>query len=298
MWFLSKTKERLEVSKRGKGAVAPAPTVSQPPEFLSPFNDAQYDEEFYDGRPEKIVLLASTPRVGSGLLWEGLHSVGAVPKSTELFEEVHMRDFFKRWGELSKEDYVARLFNYRTNIAGIFGVKAHHQQYIRFQELLPIKDCQVILLEREDKIDQAISHLIAAVTQKWGPAGKAVCQPDENIYDYHRLRGYLQNVIDGTKFWCALLADNGIEPKYVVYSNLACQYSDTIAALAEWITGAEIKAADVGPPRREVQRNDLNRKLKERFVKDLWSFGVDAIQFHKLFWPEYKSVGQAAIQQS
>lgn len=260
---------------------------SSPPRLLVPQNDVEYDEEFYEGRPKKLVLLASTPRVGSGVLWDGLIAAGVLPTSTELFEGVHMKDFFKRWGELTKADYLKKLFQYRTNKKGIFGVKAHHQQFIGFRDIFPLENCQAILIERKDKIDQAVSHLLGFHTQQWSSQGAKICEPSMQMYDYYRLRGYLQNVIDGTKFWCNFFTDNGIKPKYVTYKDLSANYAETIASVASWVAGAEIKAADIKPPEKQVLRNELSQKLKERFIKDLRKFGTDEGEFYRLYWPDH-----------
>jgi hypothetical protein len=79
-----------------------------------------HDEPRYHGRPLKAILIASAPRSGSSLLVQGLVLSKAVPTTGELFNLVHMADFYHRWGQMNDAEYVTKLFGHRTNMQSIF----------------------------------------------------------------------------------------------------------------------------------------------------------------------------------
>jgi LPS sulfotransferase NodH len=249
------------------------------------YNSELYDEDFYEGQPEKIILVACTPRSGSTLLWDGLCLFGAVPRSSELFGGGNMLEFFKRWGHLSQQEYLKRLFQFRTNKKGVFGVKAYHKQYRWFSDLLSIRDVQPIMIERKNKIAQAVSYAIGEYTNQWSSLEQVDREANESVYHYHLFRGYLQDIIDGTKFWCDCFKKNEINPKYIVYEDFIKNYEVTISSLVTWITETEVKPKQISPPRLQVQRNELNKRLQDRFILDLRAYGYDETEFETLLWP-------------
>jgi LPS sulfotransferase NodH len=245
-----------------------------------------HDEDFYDGRPRKIVLIASAPRVGSTLLLEGLVAAGALPYSAEMFNPAHIQDFYLRWGRLSDAEYLERLFQYRTNKQGLFGVKAHYDHYERFMGLAPPESCDIILIERRDKIAQAVSYYFGIQTQQWASFQWPARKKEEVPYDYEALFSGLQQISGFALDWRELLTGRGLEPKYVIYEDFSRDYQATVADLSSWITGREVKAEDIVPPRMRILRDEVSLRFKEKFIQDMRDRGIDETRYQALYWPD------------
>lgn len=250
-----------------------------------------FDEPFYTGNPKQIILIASNPRVGSTLLMQGLFSTGLCPPSGEFFDSLHVESFYQRLGYMiSDEEYLNLLYNYRTKSNGIFVVKAHYRSYYRFRDVLPLQsiDC-IILIEREDKISQAISFFFGKNTGQWSSYAMARKSKKDIPYNYDEILNNLIYLSDMQKNWCDMLAYKDLNLYYITYENLNNSYQQCIADIAHWLSGRQFNPEDIALPKMKIQRDELNKQFKERFIKDLKAHSIDETKYQRLYWPEYQA---------
>ncbi|MDL2284113.1 hypothetical protein LJC19_03080 [Oxalobacter sp. OttesenSCG-928-P03] len=237
--------------------------------FFSEMNSAEYDEEIYTGLPKKIIFIASTPRVGSTLLSHGLMDIGLSPTTTEFFNVVHRRDFKARWGNLSKEEYLTQLFRHRTNSSGIFCVKAHYSQFKGFKDIVPINNCHFILIERENKILQAISLFRGYKTGAWASVSKDMDTLSEDGYEFNRILSCLTDILNQNVEWINFFNQNNVTPIHVIYEDFEKNYRETLIKIAEEITQTTVQINEIPPPELEKQRDELTDIFYEKFIGDL-----------------------------
>lgn len=180
-------------------------------------NSPEYDEAPYVGLPKKLVVLASTPRVGSTVLSRGLSDLGLLPACEEYFQDMNMTDYLARWGDLTKTEYLQMLYAHRTSAAGVFGVKAHFNQIEPFLGDMPAPgNCAFIFMERKNKIMQAVSFYIAYKSGKWHLPAKSGQQTIECEYDFLRIYAFLVDIIDQNNAWIDFFKKHSIQPKPIV----------------------------------------------------------------------------------
>lgn len=249
-------------------------------------NGSEYDEPLYEGIPRTYIVLASTPRVGSTLLSKGLRNAGLTPAFGEFFNRVHRADFVKRWGLLSKENYLRQLYRHRTTPDGVFAVKAHFSQFESFMEFMPeAAEPKYIFIERENKILQAVSFFISTLSGQWTAGQTAKRQVTEQDYDFEAIRSHLVDILSQSIAWVDFFTANGVSPKHVVYERLSAGYEDTVRGVCSFISGQNSDALYVRPPALKKQSTPLNDCLYEKFVKDLetknkWALAYRSFLFH------------------
>ena len=249
--------------------------------FYSVFNTEQYDEEEYSGIPEKTVIIASTPRVGSSLLLRGLISTKVIPAATEFFNDVHRTDFSIRWGELSDTDYIHHLYRCRTNKHGIFAVKSHYSQFLRYMDIILRNNCFFIYIERQNKILQAISFFIASLSGSWSSERSPDYAPTEKDYDFYSCYNFLRDIISQNESWCDFFRNIGVSPIYVVYEEFTASYEQTIANIIGSLSGTDIRGEDISAPLLKKQRNELTGIFYERFINDMVEKNINYVQWQK-----------------
>lgn len=240
------------------------------PAFFSKENGPEHDEPLYMGEPRQHIVIASTPRVGSTLLAKGLTGAGAAPVFGEFFNRVHRSDFVKRWGLLSKEEYVRQLYRHRTTPDGIFAVKAHFSQFEAFMDLMPeASRCRYVFIERENKILQAVSFFLGTLSGRWASGQQAKRRITEDDYDFATIYAHLADILGQNIAWVNFFNSNGIAPMHVVYERLAAQHETTVREVCAFVRDQNGYAGAIKPPALKRQRTPLNDVLYWKFVEEL-----------------------------
>ena len=100
------------------------------------------EKDFEEQHEVKIsYVICSTPRSGSTLLCRGLWDTGRAGAPHEYFHEnKHMPQIISRWKPRSFNDYLSNLLRFRTSSNGVFGFKAHFDQFKYLSENTTLDD--------------------------------------------------------------------------------------------------------------------------------------------------------------
>jgi ABC-type polysaccharide/polyol phosphate transport system ATPase subunit/LPS sulfotransferase NodH/SAM-dependent methyltransferase len=231
-------------------------------------NSAEFDEPLYDGRPERVFIIASTPRVGSSLLTRGLMSIGAIAASTEYFNVVHRADFEARWGALSDQDYLENLMRHRTRADGLFSVKAHYNHFALYESYLESYNLHFISIQRNDTVRQAVSWFKGELTTAWSSERTALKKLNESDYNFCAILGKLDEIQRLNDQWEAYFLNNGYTPTRIYYEDIDRDYSGTICDIANNVFCMSICRESIPMPTLKKQRDALTEYYVSRFYAD------------------------------
>ena len=227
--------------------------------------------EFDDpGEPRVSYLICSVPRSGSSLLCDLLSVTGVAGAPTELFHPDFMRILKQRWNVETTEDYVAQLLARKTGPNGVFGVKAHWDQYNTvFEATDPrraLPNLQVIFITRRDRLRQAVSLVRALQTLRWQSTHRE--RPDRPAeYDPEDIARKLGRIKRVEAAWTDLFDRHGIEPHRVVYEDFVADQSRTMRDVLDFIGVAAPAKLEVEPT-IERQADALSEQWVERYIAE------------------------------
>lgn len=146
----------------------------------------------------------------------------------------------------SLSDYISKLFMRRTSENGVFGFKAHLNQYIFLHDLSQhfhyFQSLKYIYIYRDDIVAQAVSRLIARQTQEWtsqhGKLGEAV-------YDSSAIRNCIDELKRFKSNWQQSFRNLGIEPFLVRYETFVEAPDKTVADICAFLN---VDPADPASP--------------------------------------------------
>jgi LPS sulfotransferase NodH len=258
---------------------------------------AQADYPPWEGPPRRTLVVASHPRSGSTLLGEAIHAAGGVGLPLEYFHRGFRPRFEARWGAVSLDAYIQAVHRFRTDPAGVFGVKlfwrdledlAHErgpasrsdvprplpgdltpsdyrELFARVEDAIPHPT--FIHLRRRDRVRQAVSSLTAQRTGHWrevpGAPRRLPIEPPS--YDFEQLAGQIADADRCQRHWTAFFSALGAEPYELSYERLVGDYQATVGALLMSI-GATDRTAR--PPRLRRQSDEASEAMALRFLRD------------------------------
>lgn len=258
---------------------------------------AQADYPPWDGPPRRTLVVASHPRSGSTLLGEAIHAAGGVGLPLEYFHRGFRPRFEARWGTASTDAYIQAVHRFRTDPAGVFGVKlfwrdieelAHErgpapqsevprplpddltpsdyrELFARIEDAIP--NPTFIYLRRRDRVRQAVSSLTAQRTGHWREVPGAPRRPalEPPTYDFERLAGQIADADRCHRHWTGFFSALGVEPYEISYERLVADYQVTVGALL-----TEIGATDKTerPPRLHRQSDAASEAMALRYLRD------------------------------
>jgi LPS sulfotransferase NodH len=217
----------------------------------------------------RMVIVGSTPRSGSTLLCRALWLSGAVGAPCEYFGyEYSMVQMMVRLRVGSMRDYVERLLALRTGPNGVFGCKMHWDsfQFTVQAGLLPTLPPQsFVLVEREDRVAQAVSFARAAQTNQWAAGQPAMGQPR---YDGTLIGALLKRTEHQIKAWRDTLRQNRRDYLAVTYEQLVRDPGGTVDGVLQRLGLARDPAFRMDLPPLLPQRDALSRDWAERFRRE------------------------------
>jgi len=222
--------------------------------------DPSFDQPPVD-EPRLIYLIASQARTGSNLLCALLSRSGVAGVPTEYLHRQLSRAAVEERGFGDVDAYLRDVMRRRTTPNGVFGLKAHYEQFADFLRVtrarLP-QPLRVVRLIRRDVVAQAISYYIALRTGRWSGTDRGKGHAAELAYDFDAISRSVGIVLKERNDWTLLFRRRGVEPRALAYETLT---EDPVAAcrhVLDWLgipaAGAPIDARDA-PQRQGTQRN-------------------------------------------
>ncbi len=233
----------------------------------------EFDLPPYEGRPRITYMICSTGRSGSTLLCSLLTNTGVMGVPHEYFNiSRHGHSMIKRLtnrdaDQISIGEYFDTIVSHRTSPNGVFGIKAHSNQWLPHYKSGFItayfgKDIKHVLIRRKDVLGQAISLVIASQTGKWTSHEK---QTKEPVYDRPELEKAVGVTNHYNEIWDLFFEQTKIKPCVVYYEDLLDRPQEEIQRVLDFVgvdAKADAKLEDAGLKREATA---LNEEWRQRF---------------------------------
>ncbi len=243
-------------------------------------------------------IICTSPRSGSTLLCKLLTATGVCGNPGSYFYDQSIAgwlDYFgiEQDGRRPEHDTLKLVFQAAiakgTLETGLFGLRQQRQSFDFFMEKLAVlhpglatdKDrleaafgrTLFIHLTRPDKVDQAISWVMAEQTGLWhrAPEGhelERLAPPADPVYDAGRIRAAHNRVTRFDQDWARWFDEQNIQPLQVIYADLA---ADPPAVLKRILVslGLDTKAANGVVPAVAKLSDATNLDWADRFRNEL-----------------------------
>lgn len=241
--------------------------------YRNPAYEAVYDLPVREGPPGMVFFVATTPRSGSTLLAFLCRQSGALGFPLEYFTEINARLIKHR---LSLEDcgfpaYAEALTRIRTSSNGVFSFKLHNEELSAFLtqggcDLTFMSRAKAILLEREDKLSQAISLVIASQTNQWiDLPGYHMSGKPQPRYDRKAIGDAMTGLTRQHEAWRAFLANAGIPTLELSYESIVGNCPASFQRICDFVT---IPSVIPSLQSVELRRQDseANHDWRRRFL--------------------------------
>jgi LPS sulfotransferase NodH len=171
-------------------------------------------------------------------------------------------------------EYQEELLRLRTSPNGVFGFKAHFDQWEFFRiagEFGRPVNLRFILIERRDIVAQAVSFSRALQTDRWG---SNMVERKAKAYDFDHILDAMRELHRQLEGWRGWFPEQRITPLRVTYESLVTNPTDVIAG----ILSAFDKTADPGQgksaPSTAPIADQTSREWIERFTKEGLERGI------------------------
>ena len=240
------------------------------------FGSAAYIDSQADSIGVPLVILAFFNRSGSNLLAAALRDSGAYRGFREQLNHGNVIKAAEDCGLENFEAYI-RHISAPARAAGVpFGVKASPEQIgmlHHFGVLRLFARVDVLHIERDDVLGQAISYCIADDTKRWSSLHKAPPEA-EPAYDGERIRAVMREAaLAGlrVRLVCETLGLNRIP---VSYEELAADSQATVRRLST-VLNVSLEGHTLQPPALRKQAGATNTLFRERFLSELYGSTED-----------------------
>jgi LPS sulfotransferase NodH len=208
-----------------------------------------------------VIYLCFTNRCGSNYLAQLLASTGACNEAGEFFNAETVLHHAARLGLRSLPAYMAAL---PTLVPPhpILAAKASADQLVMLADAgLLGPTTRYILLERRDRLAQAVSRVIAVQTLRWTTAHTAIRAAEDLHYDAAAIGAELDIIARGNAALYAFFAANSIAPAHLTYEDLL---RDPVATVGErlGLPGLRARPGEVSLGR---QAGAINRDWVARY---------------------------------
>jgi LPS sulfotransferase NodH len=240
----------------------------------SNISGADFDLPAHFG-PTRTVLLAATPRTGSSLLGHALAATGRCGVPFEYFNPVHMKAILDRTGLRTVDVYVRWLKRHRTTPNGVFGLKAHYDQWAPAIDGGAVDwrrsfgPMQVVWLTRADRVRQATSYARAAQSRAWHADLEDQQAPE---YHFGLIFKHLRASMNSQRQWLIWLKNAGIQSIPVEYLELRDNYSATVGRVLRAL-GLD-DGTPVPPPMLQRMERPEPREWAVRFREEAVGKGL------------------------
>jgi trehalose 2-sulfotransferase len=219
-------------------------------------------------RDIKYVFLCFTNRCGSNFLANALSSSGHMNQAGEFLNGDAIVDNCLQERLTSVSEY----FNLLTNTEGKNGFLVSKLSYTHLEILAKagVLDSIIdlswfVMIERVDKLAQAISYDLAFQTGRWTHNMASLKSATELDFSYGRIVGIIDAILDQNRSFGRFFALNGIVPSAVLYERFAEEPADHVRLLGRYLgpEGLCYMPENIGLRR---QADCMNREWRDRFV--------------------------------
>ncbi len=220
------------------------------------------------GRP--WLFLCFTNRCGSNFVAQLLASTGACNDAGEFFNAETVLEHASARGLPTLHAYVETLPKL-VKRARVLAAKASIDQLLMLtdagilDQLMP--DAAFLLIERQDRVAQAISRVIAAQTGRWTSAHRGTEECGEPAYDRSAIAAEIDKIVLANAAFCSFFAANGIVPIHRSYEDILRSPQPMMDDIAQRLKLGVLRA---NPARVRLKRQatDINAVWKARFTAD------------------------------
>ncbi len=217
---------------------------------------------------QHFLFICFANRSGSNYLAHLLAASGACNEAGEFFNATTVLEHSKRLGLPSLAAYVQAL-------PGILGNPALLAAKASFTQLVMLADCGIlpailprsrfILIERHDRLGQAISRVIASQNDRWTSAQAPRIADHDLVYDRAEITAELARADIGTFGLYRFFAANGLVPVHVEYGDVVADPAAVLAdiGVALGLGVLPYRPAGVGIAR---QAGAVNQAWRARFL--------------------------------
>lgn len=232
------------------------------------FNHSKVGFAFPDGaETTKSYFICSTPRCGSSLICEALLVSKLAGAPTEYFDANVQANFYKHWDIGSQEEYLAKLLKTKTGPNGVFGSKAHFNQYDRCfgVDQVPSRfpNLRYVWIKRNNTLEQAVSYALAIQTEKW--SSSQLGNGAVPVYKFDQIDSLVKRIESEQAKWASFFELHSIEPLLIVYEEFA---DNLIEGVTKCLNYLDVKMPINYPIDQctlQKQANQLSLQWVERF---------------------------------
>lgn len=232
----------------------------------------------------KSYVVASSYRCGSTFLCTELWRTGLLGAPWEYFNTrkastaISIQEAtMKRLQASTPQEYLTKLIACRTSKNGVFGVKAHFQDFEGAQKKNPglldtLAPVTYIFIDRRDKLAQAVSTARAMQTNSWISLAKpdmAKLRYDRDLISQCLGRNELQRLS-----WQQWFDLHDINPFVVFYEELMAHPAGVVRSIVEYLDVQDDEPNVIRLPSIEKQGDDTNTEWVARFEQELRSGAV------------------------
>ncbi len=225
------------------------------------------------GMPNVSYFICFINRSGSNFLSECLWRCGycGFPQEYLNPEPDHAIERLSKQFEVRTfNSYLTALTNRRQSENKVFGTKIAYLQlaYIHEMGLLAshFPNVKYVIMQRSDKLMQAISWCIAEQTRAWSIKE---CAQREPVFDAREIIDKLQYILYEQSRFENFFALTGIEPLTLIYENLILDPVRAVNAVHQFLDGRDPVHLDLDKVEIREQKTELNmqwaQEIRSRF---------------------------------
>ena len=235
------------------------------------------------GRALRRYLIMSSPRTGSSMLSDALIQTGLAGVPLEYLNELVLARIGDRLTFAQVFAHLDEVNARRTSANGVFGMKMHYHQ---FANLFLTKDgvneagqrfisqfSDFILINRRDRISQAISYVIALDKGNWNTSDKAAAHSstlDLNEPTAIRILSEMAFLMRETRAWRRLIAARNLRAMEVVYEDMVTDFPACFSGVLSFLGLPDVAAS----PQTVKLGGSRTRAVKKQFL-DMIGSGED-----------------------
>jgi LPS sulfotransferase NodH len=217
-----------------------------------------------------FVFLCFTNRCGSNFLAELLASTGHHNRAGEILNWPVVQELAQRRKFAGFQDFFRHVATHQQK-NGRYFIKtalAHLEILARAGILRQVFDrSQFVLIERNDKLAQAISHTIAFATGGFTSEQETVVKPHQLEYSLRDIDRRLTAITASYSNFAIFFGRNGIVPARIIYERLVAEPDGEVAWLAREL-GLPDLPIDHTRLRLERQSGPINEEWRRRYLAE------------------------------
>lgn len=225
--------------------------------------------------PNRIVVIFSTPRSGSTMVCDLLHSAN-VCIAHEYFQPFQYMPLLKRRYKIddcseraSIEYYDALKYN-RTSELGVFGVNVHGRHLEAVEpvfDLLMSEATDIFFLRRRKLVDQALSYAISRQTKQWTSKFKKSREVKIDVDIFNKC---LADIVIQNEQISSILESKNIDHSLLFYEDLLLQMKTKKSISLNGIGEVDVQGLSISR-----QSHDQEMVYTEYKKKILHTYGFD-----------------------